>query len=515
MRVVALAAALLLASTCLARNAAGQLVPLGPAFQVNTFTADYQSAPAVAAGAAGGFVVAWNSYLQDGQAYGVFAQRFTSAGTPAGGELQANAFTASDQAAPAVAALPAGGFVIAWQAYDAGDSAPDIRARRFDGEGTPLDVQLNVNAHTLDAQIRPAIGSDADGRFVVVWTSEEQDGDGSGIFARRFASDGTGIGSEFQVNGHTAGSQSYPSVGVAPGGSFVVAWLDAERDGSEGGIFARRFASDGAAAGTEFQVNVATLLGQREPAVAVANDGRFVVVWRAPDQLFDGVFARLYEAGGEPLSGDVQLNAYTTSDQRHPHAAFDESGEFVAVWTSGVQDGSGDGIFGRRFASDGTPVGGEVQLNSYATGVQREPVIAAAGPGRFVVAWESDAEDGSSTGVRARLFAFAATPTDGEIPADSPTAAPTAANPTDTATASATVTATPAPASTPSRTPPEDCPGDCNGDGVAAVNELIVGVNIALGNAAVPNCLPVDVDRNGRVTIDELIRAVASALNGC
>src|SRR5207253_8650379 len=54
---------------------------LGAEFQVNTFTAGYQSLPAVGMGAAGDFVVAWESGdlfgpTQDGSSYGVYAQRY-------------------------------------------------------------------------------------------------------------------------------------------------------------------------------------------------------------------------------------------------------------------------------------------------------------------------------------------------------------------------------------------------------------------------------------------------------
>lgn len=58
------------------------------------------------------------------------------------------------------------------------------------------------------------------------------------------------------------------------------------------------------------------------------------------------------------------------------------------------------------------------------------------------------------------------------------------------------------------------CPGDCNGDGVTTVDELLVGVNIALGNLPSSACA-VDVNTDGMVTVDELLKAVSSALAGC
>jgi hypothetical protein len=59
------------------------------------------------------------------------------------------------------------------------------------------------------------------------------------------------------------------------------------------------------------------------------------------------------------------------------------------------------------------------------------------------------------------------------------------------------------------------CTGDCNSDGAVAINELIVGVNIAAGSVPVSQCPSFDVNRDGSVAINELIAAVGNALNGC
>jgi RHS repeat-associated protein len=56
--------------------------------------------------------------------------------------------------------------------------------------------------------------------------------------------------------------------------------------------------------------------------------------------------------------------------------------------------------------------------------------------------------------------------------------------------------------------------GDCNNDGQVTVDELIVGVNIALGNFGLTRCPSFDVNGDGDVTINELIQAVNSALTG-
>jgi hypothetical protein len=59
------------------------------------------------------------------------------------------------------------------------------------------------------------------------------------------------------------------------------------------------------------------------------------------------------------------------------------------------------------------------------------------------------------------------------------------------------------------------CAGDCDADGAVGINEIITGVNIALGAVDDDSCAPLDTSGDGRVGIDELIAAVGAALNGC
>ena len=59
------------------------------------------------------------------------------------------------------------------------------------------------------------------------------------------------------------------------------------------------------------------------------------------------------------------------------------------------------------------------------------------------------------------------------------------------------------------------CAGDCNGDGTVEINELVIGVDIALGQTLVAACPAMDSNGDGSITIDELIAAVNNALDNC
>lgn len=67
----------------------------------------------------------------------------------------------------------------------------------------------------------------------------------------------------------------------------------------------------------------------------------------------------------------------------------------------------------------------------------------------------------------------------------------------------------------PSRATLGACAGDCAGDGAVGVSELILGVNIALGNAMAGQCAAMDTSGDGSVGVTELVTAVGNALNGC
>jgi hypothetical protein len=111
-------------------------------------------------------------------------------------------------------------------------------------------------------------------------------------------------------------------------------------------------------------------------------------------------------AGAQPVGSEFQINTYTTSNQRTVRrgggghlAAADASGNFVVVWNSSGQDGSGDGIFGQRYDSEGGAQGSEFRVNSFSTDSQLHPSVAAAADGGFVVVWSSSGQDGSGYGV--------------------------------------------------------------------------------------------------------------------
>ena len=59
------------------------------------------------------------------------------------------------------------------------------------------------------------------------------------------------------------------------------------------------------------------------------------------------------------------------------------------------------------------------------------------------------------------------------------------------------------------------CPGDCDGSATVTINELVLGVNIALGGSTIEVCPAFDLDDDPRVGIAELVAAVRDATTAC
>ncbi len=329
-------------------DAAG--APVGAKFLVNTETAKEQQEPAVAMDDAGNFVVVWQSKDQDTSGWGIYAQRFDSTGAAVGSEFRVNATTSGDQISPEVAMDDDANFVITWQSED-GDGQ-GIYARAYDNSGAEVAAQFRVNQTTGGDQFGPAVAMADDASFVVTWTGD--DGDGPGVYARQFTALGAPEAGEFRVNSETSSEQQSPRVAVDADGDFVVVWTSKDQDGDSFGVFGQRYNSNGSTAGTEFQVNTYTTSDQQAPDVAMADSGAFTVVWQSQAQDGDswGVYAQEYDSTGATVGGETRVNVGTAGQQLGPRIGMDAGGNYLVVW-NGQSPQDGDGVSAQRFLSAG------------------------------------------------------------------------------------------------------------------------------------------------------------------
>ena len=395
------ACALILALALASSSHAQPLVRQGVEFQVNVFTTGTQFSPGVALDPTGDFVVVWVSNGQDGASFGVFGRRYESTGVPQGTEFQISTYTAGAEFSPEVALRADGDFVLTWANSTEGAGLSGVVSRLFDSSGVAQGGEFHVNTFTVGYQSFPDIAASGDAGFVVVWTSGGQDGSYTGVFGRMLDQDGVAQGAEFQVNTYTSGYQSAGYVAAGALGDFVVVWSSS--DGNGPGVFGRRFDSTGAALTDEFQVNTYTTGYQVLTRVASNGPGDFVVVWQSPhDGGSYGIFARRFDSAGTALASEFQVNTHTTNVQTSPDVDFDDDFGFTVTWSSSAQDGAQGGIFAKRYDPLGNVLAFEFQVNTRTADNQGDSRIAAQQSGQFVIAWVSNAHDGSQNGIFAQ-----------------------------------------------------------------------------------------------------------------
>jgi hypothetical protein len=320
--------------------------------------------------------------------------------TPEGPEIQVTTATSASayQGAPAAAWEPAGDYVFAWQQQSAATGGWDVFAQQFGAQGTALGPAFQVSGpSSAFCRQSPAVATDALGNFLVVWQSNEQSSATTGIYAQLYDSSGRLVGPLLHVNTTTAGNAQAPAVAMAPDGRFLVAWQSDSSDGSGLGIVARAYAAGGTTPSGEIAVNVTTAGAQHSPAVAwlpasAAAPERYEAVWQAEGQDgagagISGILGRSFDGAGNPLGGELAINAPGTGAHAHPRLASDPSGNFTVAWENVTAAGSV--VVARRFNAAGVALSNQAPVDSSPTGAEHDPVVAANDVGQVVVIWDS------------------------------------------------------------------------------------------------------------------------------
>ncbi len=415
-------------------------------FVVNTHTSGLQSAPAVATSASSEFLIVWESEGQDGDDTGVFGRAFDAQGNQLRAEFPVNQTTSGYQSMPAVA--PAGsGFVVVWESHQSLAMEDQLWARFFASNGQANGNEFRIDTEISAYHVAPVVSHSQGNNFVVVWD------DYLDVFAQVVDLGGNLIGDEFRVNELGSGYQTFASVAMISGGGFVVAWQDGDyyggRDGDGYGVFARRFGSDGTPIGGDFPVNQTTAGAQSVPAVVANVSGGFTVVWSSYD--YDTgvgqVAAQRFDGAAAPLGNELTVSE--SSDYPSDAAvAAGANGDFSVVWSDYPDAALEKAIVGRSFDSAGTPRTQQLALDPLDDDEQTKPDVTYLVDGRLVAVWEAANGDGDELGVVA-VIAGSPFPTD--TPTPSPTRTPTN-TPTNTPTPTATHTPTPTPTLTPTNT---------------------------------------------------------------
>jgi len=269
------------------------------------------------------------------------ARVFTSDGTPvkvafdgAAAAQQLTLISATSNAVVShdIAFSPTGELVVTWAYYNAATKSQDIFAKVCQytrgtsaGSGTMTtkvaSYVVNTYLNTNVRQFEPKVEVSGVGTYIIVWTSDGQDGSGYGIYARRFDMSGKalpilGSTADARINTHTVYAQYLPQVSMAPNGNFVVTWSSYDQEPGnfdtdtrqilhDYGVFARAFNSAGNdltdvylpyTSTKEFRLNFTTKGNQQYSVAAMNNDGISFAWTGDTDQYF-----LVYDDTGAPI----------------------------------------------------------------------------------------------------------------------------------------------------------------------------------------------------------------------
>ncbi len=366
---------------------------------------------------AGAGIAVWNDSNPSTHASDrIFAQRLQADGMPVGGAFVVNA-SDGDQVEDAAAGIDAqGNLVVVWTRSLA-SGRNSVRARRFDAQGQALGGEIVVHSDANSEHYDPAIVVRPDGRFIVTWSSGVLDGFGD-VFVRRFNATGVPEGSEAIVNTNTAYGQVSPAIALAANGSFAIVW---QAQGIRLGwdIAYRVFDSSGVPVSDEIMVNSDLYYGdQRNPAIARNAVGLTAIAWDCYgcDANDWGVRGKIFDAAGEPVAGEFVVNQHIADDQVLPAAAVDADGKVLLVWSSEHFSERRTSIVGRYFSADGTPIASEFRISQESTPdttirSQVNPVARIDPNGLHRVGWTGiRAEAGHTGAYLARAYSVDAGP---------------------------------------------------------------------------------------------------------
>ena len=379
------------------------------------FLAGDQTNPQLSIKPSGGYIV-WQDNITDSDGLGISARRLDSSLSGSLGVFRVNSQGTKDQEKPQVAMLNNGGAVFVWQGGKQGFQ--NIYARFMSSSNTWATSDLLVNTYTNSHHIDPVLICLTDGNVVMTWSSFDQDGSMQGLFAQRFSPSGQKIGGEFPITQTTAYNQRTPAIAGLTDGRFVVVWVsEQQRFENSVDVYARFFSADGGAAGNQFLINTATNICAN-PSVAASTGGGFAVAWGQKDLVVTtnswDIFARTVSSAG--LGGTVwRVNSHTYGDQYAPRIS-SVGVDYMVVWNSLGQDGSREGVYGQFLSGNGSLAGNEFRVNTTTVSQQIHPTVSSDGSSRFLVAWTSFGGGINSFDLNAQRYGSAAQP----LPAPAP-----------------------------------------------------------------------------------------------
>jgi hypothetical protein len=337
-------------------------------------------------------------------------QRYDTDGQPLGESYPAHTFMPAHQSYPSVAALPNGGFVVAFSGYtyvdeNLGSHDPEVSGvwlQRFDANGGAVGAVERVDEVIDRGDQIPTIAVHPEtGRFVVAWNSlgtlptEPTGTEPTLAMLRWYNANGTQDGAPIPFSAGVSQYQGDVDMGFAGDGTLTVI---AEGDA----IFFRRFGPDRQPLGPERPLPV---LGY-EASAAVAPSGDFLVATHSErnGQSIMQVFARRFAPDGTPEGEEFVVTPRDPDRSDYSPVVTAHADEYTLAWRR--QTSTQSTVFVQRYSLAGVRIGDEFPVHDAAFDAQI-PVITGDGVGGFAVGFGAILIPEFTYGVVARRYVIA------------------------------------------------------------------------------------------------------------
>jgi hypothetical protein len=325
--------------------------------KANSESDGQQRRPAIAMRPDGTFVVAWEDDQDENGLYQILMRGFTANGAQRFADRTVNTVAAGQQLKPAIAMDNLGRFVVTWEDDQDENGYYQIMARGFFAAGTQRFADITVNSEDDGQQRKPAIAMDTAGRFVVAWEDDQDDNGFYQIMTRGFTATGTQRFADITVNTVSDGQQLRPAIGMDANGNFVVAWEDDLNENGFYEIHARGFAANGTQRFGTITVNTSSSGQQLRPAVTMNAAGEFLVAWQ-DDQDQNGsyeILARSFTAVGAQVVPQLRVNIDSSGQQLQPRLS-NGAAVGVFVWEDDADSNGVYEVYGRMLDFSGNPL---------------------------------------------------------------------------------------------------------------------------------------------------------------
>jgi len=286
-----------------------------------------------------------------------------------------------------------------------------IFAQFFDSTWAKIGEKFQISEYTGNAtESQPSIAFGADSTFIITFLDKGPRALYGDIYARRFAPDGTPLGSEFKVNNDngTMTAQNAPNIASNENGEFIIGWQDFRVDFNGGDVYAQRYDKDGTKIGGNFRVDVDTpvdLVRQSGPRCSLSDSGKFFIAWYSStwEHSNRDIYGQWFDSDGNRQGTNFMVT--NGSDSLAPYipesfvTAMNKNGKVLAAWSDN-RDGSKD-IYTQYYGSDGTAIGGHIKINDDEGDTeQKSPNVAADNNGDFILTWQ----DGRNNGYGSQIY---------------------------------------------------------------------------------------------------------------